>query len=348
MSQYPIGYTIRQQLRETLYGAVYLAHHDASGTPVIIKAFDRARVAQQLSRDGIPLVEDPKVEVILHSQLCRAHKHPYITQLYQVQEDEKQMYTVLEFCPHGDFLPFLDAQSFTEQNALHYFKQLITGLQFMHALGVCHRDLSLENLLMGENYVLKIADFGMSVRCEKGIRHQTMERPGKIKYMAPEVFSGEEHCPFSTDIWSCGVILFAMLTGTLPFEYPHPTDSWFKRITEGGLQALLESLSPVLKFEVPSAPTIDLLSRLLQYETHRISLEDVLADPVIRTGPQSPEADSESKTQPESRCIEGPQRANQSSSGQGANNAVCGESTTPVGAENDAPPPSVPMEEQGD
>jgi len=93
---------------------------------------------------------------------------------------------------------------------------VISGVEYMHEMGICHRDLKLENVLLDSQNNVKIADFGMSVLFEEG---QTLKtRCGSPHYMAPEIVQGKKYVPSQTDIWSCGVIFFGMVNGFMPFD----------------------------------------------------------------------------------------------------------------------------------
>lgn len=165
----------------------------------------------------------------------------------------------MEYCSKGEFFGYLQNAAFAIDVARHYFKQLIdgtrhsnrvrlanlisfpavavavaagwTGVHFIHSKNVCHRDLSLENLLMDEKQVLKICDFGVAIECARDAIMTNTDpnrRPGKYRYMAPEVFAFHSYDPRKIDLWSCGVILFVMLLGAFPFELPVEADERFR------------------------------------------------------------------------------------------------------------------------
>lgn len=107
----------------------------------------------------------------------------------------------------------------------HYFKQLVTGIEYLHTFGVAHRDIKPENLLTTENDILKIADFGFALQYRhKGVETKSSDWCGTIEYMAPEMWNEEGYNPAQTDIWACGVTLTLMLSGLDGKPWKHARD----------------------------------------------------------------------------------------------------------------------------
>jgi len=213
--QFPKGYAIGRSFRDTLYGRVRYGQHLQTTTPVVIKEYNKQCVLKQVTLSGCPVAENAKDEIRLHAALSR-FRHPHIVQIYDVQEDAEKLYTIMEYCGKGEFFNYLQSDRFSEDVAKHYFKQLLEGVYFLHSKNVCHRDLSLENLLMDDQQVLKICDFGVAIECVKGSmlsNNDPARRAGKLRYMAPEVFASQPYDPRKADVWSCGVIFFVMLVG---------------------------------------------------------------------------------------------------------------------------------------
>eukprot|EP00823_Brevimastigomonas_motovehiculus_P000169 TRINITY_DN10282_c0_g1_i1.p1 TRINITY_DN10282_c0_g1~~TRINITY_DN10282_c0_g1_i1.p1 ORF type:complete len:596 (-),score=171.02 TRINITY_DN10282_c0_g1_i1:150-1688(-) len=140
--------------------------------------------------------------------------------------------TVLELASGGELFEFLSATgAFEETLARTYFKQLVSGLEYMQSKKIAHRDLKPDNLLFDENFVLKIADFGFAAAFKENDTNMLMTTEcGTPGYMAPEIFSSKGYNPMISDIWSCGVILFIMLAGFPPFQKPVMSDWWFNKL----------------------------------------------------------------------------------------------------------------------
>lgn len=269
-------------IRDTLYGRVYYGNHVESKTPVVIKEYSKACIMKRVDLQGLPIAEDAKEEIRLHVNISR-FRHPYIVQIYDVQEDSSHLYTVLEYCALGELFSYVQSSALTVDVARHYFRQLIEGVAFLHTKNVAHRDLSLENLLLDASKVLKICDFGVALECPRDAWAQNKDpakRPGKLKYMAPEVFALEPYDPRRADVWSCGVILFVMLVGAFPYELPTPADERFRFIYSGNIGKLLDAWKRPLP---PDA--IDLLSLLLCPLAKRPSAAAVLKHSFLQTAP---------------------------------------------------------------
>lgn len=147
-------------------------------------------------------------------------KHPNVVRLYEVLATKKRIYIVLELVNGGElFEQVLRNGKLEENEARKYFQQLIDAVGYCHSRGVYHRDLKLENVLLDENGNIKISDFGLSAVPqqfrEDGLLHTTCGSPN---YVAPEVIAGRGYDGATADVWSCGVILFVLLAGWLPFD----------------------------------------------------------------------------------------------------------------------------------
>ncbi|XP_020275748.1 CBL-interacting protein kinase 23 isoform X4 [Asparagus officinalis] len=147
-------------------------------------------------------------------------RHPYITRMHEVMASKTKIYIVLELVTGGELFDKIASQGrLKEDDARKYFQQLINAVDFCHSRGVFHRDLKPENLLLDSSGVLKISDFGLSalpqqIR-EDGLLHTTCGTPN---YVAPEVINNKGYDGAKADLWSCGIILFVLMAGYLPFE----------------------------------------------------------------------------------------------------------------------------------
>ncbi|KAL4401240.1 serine/threonine-protein kinase Gin4 [Malassezia pachydermatis] len=180
-------------------------------------------------------------------------EHPNLLGLWDVYETSKELFLVMEYVAGGELFDYLVARGRLQPDeARMYFRQVIFGVDYCHTFSICHRDLKPENLLLdGSRSVVKIADFGMAALqpTEKMLETSC----GSPHYASPEIVSGKTYDGTASDIWSCGIILFALLCGRLPFDDPN-------------IQMLLSKVRSG-KFAMPSHldPEVkDLISRMLQ------------------------------------------------------------------------------------
>ncbi|KAG0141115.1 hypothetical protein CROQUDRAFT_136332 [Cronartium quercuum f. sp. fusiforme G11] len=144
-------------------------------------------------------------------------EHPNVMSLYDVWETGSELYLIMEFVEGGELFDYLvNRGKLREDEALHYFQQIICGVDYCHRFNICHRDLKPENLLLDSKRNIKIADFGMAALEASDKLLETS--CGSPHYASPEIVSGLTYHGSSSDIWSCGVILFALLIGRLPFD----------------------------------------------------------------------------------------------------------------------------------
>uniref|UniRef100_A0A0E0JNY5 non-specific serine/threonine protein kinase n=1 Tax=Oryza punctata TaxID=4537 RepID=A0A0E0JNY5_ORYPU len=208
-------YRLGRLLGRGTFAKVYKAHKVATGEVVAIKVFDKESV--QLSGT----MEQVKREV---NVMRRVH-HRHIIRLHEVMATRSRIYFVMEYAGGGELFTRLSrSPRFPEPVARRYFQQLITAVEFCHSRGVYHRDLKPENLLLDARGDLKVTDFGLSaldggggpdrLRGD-GLLHTTCGTPA---YVAPEVLLKRGYDGAKADIWSCGVILFVLLAGYLPFN----------------------------------------------------------------------------------------------------------------------------------
>lgn len=201
LSEYKLG----KLLGQGTSGQVKLATHVVTGARAAVKIIQK--------RDGHRELPMPKEEL----KCLRTLRHSNIVRLTSVIDTPKSLYLVMECCD-TDMLSFLNTCPvwLTEMTAARFFAQVLEGVSFCHSLGVCHRDLKLENLLLSGT-TLKIADFGLSKFV--GLSNQLESYAGSPQYLAPELI--DESLAFdgtAADMWSCGVVLYALLFRGLPFD----------------------------------------------------------------------------------------------------------------------------------
>ncbi|KAM9913977.1 hypothetical protein OXX69_001069 [Metschnikowia pulcherrima] len=205
--------------------------------------------------------------------------HPNIMGLYDVWENKNDLYLILEYIEGGELFDYLIKRGkLSEYEAISYFKQIIRGIGYLHEFNICHRDLKPENLLLDFNKNIKIADFGMAaLEIDKKLLETSCGSP---HYASPEIVAGKNYHGAPSDIWSCGIILFALLTGHLPFD-------------DENIRKLLMKVQNG-KFIMPkdiSSEAKDLISRMLQVNPRdRISIEHILAHPLMKKYPDPPAA----------------------------------------------------------
>ncbi|KVH94121.1 CBL-interacting protein kinase 2-like [Cynara cardunculus var. scolymus] len=205
MERYELG----RLLGQGTFAKVYYGRNLRTGQGVAIKVIDKEKVLR------VGLVNQIKREI----SIMRLVKHPNILQLFEVMATKTKIYFALEYAKGGELFDKVSKGKLREPVARKYFQQLINAVDFCHSRGVYHRDLKPENLLLDENDNLKVSDFGLSALAESkhqdGLLHTTCGTPA---YVAPEVINRKGYDGDKADIWSCGVILYVLLTGYLPFH----------------------------------------------------------------------------------------------------------------------------------
>ncbi|OMJ85078.1 hypothetical protein SteCoe_13663 [Stentor coeruleus] len=240
------NYELRELLGEGSYGKVRLAENIASKKSYAIKILDKAKIKQD------NLIENLRQEI----QIMKHINHPNVVKLHEVLSSHSKIYLVLELVTGGELLNKVKEKgTLSEEEARFYFQQIISGVSFCEKQHVAHRDLKLENVLLDENGGVKISDFGLSGlfkfdSTSISLMHTTC---GTVNYLAPEVFGNQGYDGHVADIWSCGVILYALFTGRLPFE-----DDSISRLIEKIVSGKFDPITTSI-----SAPALDLLEKIL-------------------------------------------------------------------------------------
>ncbi|ESQ55521.1 hypothetical protein EUTSA_v10025024mg [Eutrema salsugineum] len=216
-------YEMGKLLGHGTFAKVYLARNVKSGESVAIKVIDKEKVL----KGG--LIAHIKREI----SILRRVRHPNIVQLFEVMATKAKIYFVMEYVRGGELFNKVAKGRLKEEVARKYFQQLISAVTFCHARGVYHRDLKPENLLLDENGNLKVSDFGLSAVSDQirqdGLFHTFCGTPA---YVAPEVLARKGYDAAKVDIWSCGVILFVLMAGYLPF-HDRNVMAMYKKIYKG-------------------------------------------------------------------------------------------------------------------
>uniref|UniRef100_H2Z923 Acetyl-CoA carboxylase kinase n=1 Tax=Ciona savignyi TaxID=51511 RepID=H2Z923_CIOSA len=214
-------YILGRTLGIGTFGKVKIATHQITGYQVAVKILNRQKLK------SLDVVGKLKREI----QNLKLFRHPHIIKLYQVICTPTDIFMVMEYVPGGELFDYIVKHGkLNENEARKFFQQIISGVNYCHRHKVVHRDLKPENLLLDARNNVRIADFGLSNMMADGEFLKTS--CGSPNYAAPEVVSGKLYAGPEVDVWSCGVILYALLCGTLPFDDEHiPT--LFRKISSG-------------------------------------------------------------------------------------------------------------------
>ncbi|XP_017960836.1 uncharacterized protein LOC108654203 isoform X2 [Drosophila navojoa] len=199
-------YELEKTIGKGNFAVVKLATNIVTKTKVAIKIIDKTC-----------LNEEYLSKTFREISILKSLRHPHITRLYEVMESQSMIYLVTEYAPNGEIFDHLVANGrMKEPEAARVFTQLISAVHYCHLRGVVHRDLKAENVLLDKDMNIKLADFGFSNHYEAGSLLRTW--CGSPPYAAPEVFQGLEYDGPKSDIWSLGVVLYALVCGALPFD----------------------------------------------------------------------------------------------------------------------------------
>ncbi|KAI3781922.1 hypothetical protein L2E82_11950 [Cichorium intybus] len=204
VGKYEIGRTIG----EGTFAKVKFAKNTETGEAVAVKVLAKSTILKH------KMVDQIKREI----SIMKIVRHPNIVRLHEVLSSQTKIYIILEFVTGGElFDRIVHKRKLSEKEARGYFQQLIDAVAHCHSKGVYHRDLKPENLLLDCKERLKVSDFGLSALPQQGVEllYTTCGTPN---YIAPEVLRKRGYDGGAADIWSCGVILYVLLTGYLPFE----------------------------------------------------------------------------------------------------------------------------------
>ncbi|VVT53245.1 uncharacterized protein SAPINGB_P003476 [Magnusiomyces paraingens] len=250
-------YQIIKTLGEGSFGKVKLAYHLATHARVALKIINRKTLAKS----------DMQGRVEREISYLRLLRHPHIIKLYDVIKSKDEIIMVIEFAGKELFDYIVQRGRMSEDEARRFFQQIISAVDYCHRHKIVHRDLKPENLLLDDNLNVKIADFGLSNIMTDGNFLKTS--CGSPNYAAPEVISGKLYAGPEVDVWSCGVILYVMLCGRLPFDDEF-IPNLFKKISQG-VYTIPPDLSPGAK---------NLLKRMLVVNPlNRITVREIIQDP---------------------------------------------------------------------
>ncbi|XP_038993361.1 CBL-interacting serine/threonine-protein kinase 25-like isoform X1 [Hibiscus syriacus] len=258
-------------LGQGTFAKVYYGKNLSTQESVAIKVINK----EQVKKEG--LMEQIKREIAI----MRLVRHPNVVELKEVMATKAKIFFVMEYVKGGELFAKVAKGKLKEDSARKYFQQLVSSVEFCHSRGVYHRDLKPENLLLDENENLKVADFGLSALPEQlrndGLLHTQCGTPS---YVAPEVLRKNVYDGAKADVWSCGVILFVLLAGYLPFQ----------------AENLMKMYRKVFKADYEFPPWVSndarrLISKLLVADPEkRITIPGIIANSWFRKGFSKPVA----------------------------------------------------------
>jgi serine/threonine protein kinase len=214
-------YILKDTLGVGTFGKVKVGLHEMTGYKVAVKILNRQKIKT------LDVVGKIRREI----QNLSLFRHPHIIKLYQVISTPSDIFMIMEYVSGGELFDYIVKHGrLKTPEARRFFQQIISGVDYCHRHMVVHRDLKPENLLLDHKNNVKIADFGLSNIMTDGDFLRTS--CGSPNYAAPEVISGKLYAGPEVDIWSCGVILYALMCGTLPFDDEH-VPTLFRKIKSG-------------------------------------------------------------------------------------------------------------------
>ncbi|CAL8333239.1 unnamed protein product [Lota lota] len=200
-------YEVYETIGSGGFAKVKLGRHLLTGEKVAIKIMDKKELGEDL----------PRVKVEIDAMKNLSHQH--VCRLYQVIETTSKIFIVLEYCPGGELFDYIIAKDrLSEEETRVFFRQIVSALAYVHSQGYAHRDLKPENLLIDEDHNLKLIDFGLCAKPKGGLGYELMTCCGSPAYAAPELIQGKSYIGSEADVWSMGVLLYALLCGYLPFD----------------------------------------------------------------------------------------------------------------------------------
>ncbi|CAG0896287.1 unnamed protein product [Cyprideis torosa] len=254
-------YEILQTIGTGGFAKVKLGVHILTGEKVAIKIMDKEKLGNDLPR---AYLETEALKVLVHQHICR---------LYQVIQTERKIILILEYCPGGELFDYIVARDrLPENEACIFFRQIISAVGYIHSQGFAHRDIKPENLLLDDDQRLKLIDFGLCAQPEGGMQMTLDTCCGSPAYAAPELVQGKAYLGAEVDVWSMGVLLYALVCGFLPFEDEN-LNQLYQKIQAG-------------QFDIPhwlSPDCVDIIGRMLKTKPlERATLRELSIHPWLK------------------------------------------------------------------
>ncbi|XP_051732907.1 serine/threonine-protein kinase MARK2 isoform X13 [Ctenopharyngodon idella] len=270
-------YRLLKTIGKGNFAKVKLAKHILTGKEVAVKIIDKT----QLNSSSLQ-------KLFREVRIMKLLNHPNIVKLFEVIETEKTLYLVMEYASGGEVFDYLVAHGrMKEKEARAKFRQIVSAVQYCHQKCIVHRDLKAENLLLDADMNIKIADFGFSNEFTLGNKLDTF--CGSPPYAAPELFQGKKYDGPEVDVWSLGVILYTLVSGSLPFDGQN-----LKELRERVLRG---------KYRIPFYMSTDCENLLKKFlilnPTKRGSLEQIMKDRWMNVGHEDDELKPYIEPQPD-------------------------------------------------
>ncbi len=263
---YRKGYVLEKTIGSGAYSKVKLAHSVRLNKKVAIKIIEMKKAPKEVLEKFLPREEET-----LHTM---SH-HDNIVTIHDVVKTTEKICFVMDLADNGDLLDYINSKKrLSERTSRTFFRDLVTAVSACHRRSIVHRDIKCENLLLDANYRVMLSDFGFARTAEPDLRLDTF--CGSFAYAAPEIIVGDEYIGTAADIWSMGIVLFAMVCGKLPFK---DTDA----------RTLLSQVSQGLSYGSiePSPLCKDLLSKILVFSPiERPSAEQILKHSWMKQDPE--------------------------------------------------------------
>ncbi|XP_078399440.1 NUAK family SNF1-like kinase 1 isoform X1 [Cetorhinus maximus] len=200
-------YQILQTLGRGAYGKVKKAQETATGRTVAIKSVRKDRVQEELDR----------IHIQREMEIMSSLNHPNIIRINEVFENKDKIIIIMDYCSNGELYDYVNEHHrLSENEARKAFRQIVSAVHYCHKKGIVHRDLKLENILLDENFNVKLADFGLSNLYHKDRLLETY--CGSPLYASPEIVNGFPYQGPEVDCWALGVLLYTLVCGTMPFD----------------------------------------------------------------------------------------------------------------------------------
>ena len=260
------GYILKEDIGQGNFGKVKLAINKLTNEEFAIKIINKKIMKIKM-----------KNVIFKENEIITKFNHINVIYVYEIIETAEYYYIVMEYCKRGELFNYIvKHQRLSEEEASIFFYQIINGVEHIHSKGIAHRDLKPENILLTEDKILKIIDFGLSH--EFNGEELLKTKCGSASYASPELISEPFYDGFKNDVWCCGIILYAMLCGYLPFEKDRKERnnySLFKNILQ-------------CNFELPdfiSNLSKDLIVKLLNVKSfERIGISEIKNHPFYLKG----------------------------------------------------------------
>lgn len=253
-------YKIESQIGKGCFGDVYRATQILTSLPVALKVISKQMIFLYQIQEKI--IQEITILKLVHSDF-------HLAQLLEVFEDEENIYIVLDYLPNGDLITyFKEKPLFNEEKLKVFFSKIVFGVQNLHNHGIVHRDIKMDNILLDESFSPVLSDFGISSFFDS--KRPIKDTGGTPAYLPPEVIRAKGEICFKSDVWSLGVLLYALSFGTVPFE-------------ANNVQELYRTIL-IGKFRIPESSTISselksLISKMITVNlSRRYSIEDILKD----------------------------------------------------------------------